>query len=118
MPYFYSAYHLVKAALLVDPIFADLSRLAAVRAVPAMEDRYADRHHGYMKNDQGQRVRVWGVNDLVAELYKPVYPLYSQLHEASVDVRYYKGLRVPLGKIADAAKSIGDSYRNGDLVAP
>lgn len=118
MPYFYSAYHLVKAALLADPIFDDPSRLALVRGVPAMADRHVDRHHGHFQYDQGQRTKIWGVNDLVAELYRPIFPLYSQLHEASCDIRYGTGLRVPLQKLADARDTIATEYGQGRLVAP
>lgn len=117
--YFYSAYHLVSAALLRDPIFTSPGRLAAASPALTMADQTATRHQGYMQfGHGGRRTKIWGLNDLVALLYRPVWPFYAQLHEGSVDVRYGTGLRVPLEKIADAQRLIRDEFAAGTLVAP
>jgi hypothetical protein len=117
--YFYAAYHLVSGALLSDPIFADPGRLASANAHLTMADRDVTKHKGYMKFGPGaSRTKVWGLSDLVALLYRSINPFYSQLHEASVDVRYGTGLRVPLDKLAAAQKLIKDEYAAGTLLAP
>src|SRR4051812_9416111 len=46
VPWFYSAYHLVKAALLVDPIFDDLRALSAISVDLIPQDRFTNRHNG------------------------------------------------------------------------
>lgn len=118
MAYFYSAYHLVSAALLSDPIFHDPTRLAAANSNLTMAERAATRHKGYMQyGPGGRRTKVWGLNDLVQLLYRPVFPYYSQLHEGSVDVRYGSGLRVPLQRLAEAQKLIKDEFAAATLVA-
>lgn len=116
--YFYSAYHLVKAALLTDPIFTDPGRLAVAHAQLTMADQTATRHQGYMQfGTGGSRTKVWGLNDLVGVLYRQVWPIYLQMHEASVDVRYGTGLRVPLDKIGEAQELVKAEYAAGTLVA-
>lgn len=116
---FYCAYHLVSAALLQDPIFDNPGRLAAASPALTMADQSATRHQGYIQfGAGGRKTKVWGLNDLVAVLYRPVWPFYVQLHEASVDVRYGTGLRVPLAKIGDAQKLIKDEFVAGTLIAP
>lgn len=83
-----------------------------------MGDQFATCHQGYMKSQGGGLVRVWGVNDLAAALYQPAWPFYSQLHEASCDIRYGLGLRVPLDKLAHALKSLKADFDGSPLVAP
>jgi len=117
--HFYAAYHLVSAALLRDPIFSSPSRLTAASPALTMADQHATRHQGYMQfGPGGRRTKVWGLNDLVALLYRPVWPYYAQLHEGSVDVRYGTGLRMPLSKIGDAQKLIRDEFAAGTLLPP
>lgn len=117
--YFYSAYHLVSATLLRDPVFDDPSRLASLNPQLTMADRRTTRHHGYMQfGPGGSRTKIWGLNDLIGALYKHVWPFYLQLHEASIDVRYNNGLRVPLEKVAQAHGLIKDEFTAGTLVAP
>jgi hypothetical protein len=116
--YFYSAYHLVKAALLADPIFADPGRLVAAHVQLTMADQATNRHHGYMQfGTGGSRTKIWGLNDLVGVLYRQVWPFYLQMHEASVDVRYGTGLRVPLDRIGEAQGLVKAEYTAGTLVA-
>jgi hypothetical protein len=64
---FYAAYHLVKAAMLADPLFDDPSPVAAAQADLNMDDRYTERHRRRKSRDTG---RVWGVNDLVVLVYQ------------------------------------------------
>ena len=116
VPLFYTAYHFVKAAMLADPVFDDPTRLSRFNASLTMEDRYSDIHQGRMA--KGQRER-WGVKDIVAVLYKPIYASYELLHLASTDVRYGRGLVVGSPSEADEALTrIYEAYERGAIVAP
>lgn len=113
--FFYSAYHLAKAALLQDPIFDDVGRLHQKHLDLIPDDRFTDRHH--VRTTRGER-RGWGVNELVQLLYPSMVADYEKLHSASVSVRYRAGLP------ADAVPSLRASVdriraaaANGELVA-
>lgn len=106
--YFYSAYHVVRAALLEDPIFEDLGRLTARSAYLTMGDRLATRHQGYLAGGD----RVLGINDIVRILYPQIAVEYRRLHSASIDVRYGEGLAVISEEsIVDDYHTIVDAYR-------
>ena len=88
--YFYAGYHTVRAAIMTDPIFDDLSRLQAKAAWLTIEDRYASAHQGRVAKGQPRKA---GVNDIVRLLYPDIAAEYVRLHMASVEVRYQEGLR-------------------------
>lgn len=87
--YFYAAYHIVKAALLDDPIFDAVDTCQAKHPDLMPEDRYVSRHKGRRNTSAG---REWGVNELVLQLYRAAAGDYDKLHQASNDVRYHDGL--------------------------
>ncbi|QOD93471.1 hypothetical protein [Chryseoglobus sp. 28M-23] len=87
--YFYSAYHMVKAAFIEDPIFDELSRLQGLNPHLIPDDRFVTHHRGRLG---GNGPRKLGVNDIVQILYPAVAPRYIRLHMASIAVRYESGL--------------------------
>lgn len=117
VPLFYSGYHLVKAALLVDPIWTDLRQLGALHVDLAPDDRFTDRHKG-RKRPTGQ-AREWGLNELVLKLYRPIAGSYDRLHQASITVRYGAGLPAgAVGPLGEAVEHIRSSHEDGSLTAP
>lgn len=92
--YFYSAYHLVKAALTTDPIFDDLTALKKIDPNLMETDRWADKHHVPSK------ASGFGINNLVKLIYPETQGSYHELHGASVGVRYGLGVTVPLNDLA------------------
>ena len=103
--YFYSAYHLVCAALLTDPIFSDLTALKDRNSDWIPDDRY-NRHHQQRKNSKTQGP---GVRDMVDGLYpKSVRNSYFILHDSSINIRYHLGhLDVPA---TDLEKELDDIF--------
>lgn len=87
VPFFYAGYHLMRAALLEDPIFDEVALLVAKSPKLTMEDRLAEHHRARRNSGQGL-----GVNDLVLLLYRPYAGSYERLHQASISVRYGAGL--------------------------
>lgn len=83
---FYSAYHAMKTALLLDPVFSSASQLAAASPQISMASRLANHHQG---NESAGRAP--GVNELVRYLYRPFYARYILLHGASITIRYGDG---------------------------
>lgn len=88
--FFYAAYHMVKAALIEDPVFDDLARLQGINSNLVPDDRFATRHHGFIQVS----TRVMGINDIVRALYPEIAAEYVRLHMASIEVRYGTGLGV------------------------
>ena len=86
--YFYASYHRVRAAILVDPVFDSLVDLTNVDARISGQNREFRRHAGPIVGGR----RDIGVNDLVRTLYRPIYAEYLVLHDASVKVRYGRGI--------------------------
>lgn len=114
--YFYAAYHLIRHALLTDPLFDDPSRLASLRLPVLPDDRFTDRHHGRGRVGQA---REWGVNELVGYLYKAHSVDYELLHQASIDVRYKDGIHLPgLSTSSEALGRIEAAHSAGLLRAP
>ncbi len=116
VPLFYSAYHVVKAALLTDPIWdtpSDLHRLH-VDLIPG--DRFTDRHKGRRRSGGGEK--EWGINELVLLLYRPFAGRYDLLHQNSITVRYGKGLPedADLGTLLTWCDEIREGYADGRLV--
>ncbi|MEV8269170.1 hypothetical protein AB0P19_02410 [Microbacterium oleivorans] len=112
--FFYSAYHVIRAAMLDDPIFERPADLAAKHIDLTSQDRFSTRHHGYMSSNG----RVLGVNDIVRLLYPEVAVEYRRLHMASIEVRYGEGIGVisPDSVVADYEKVIGE-YKALRLIA-
>jgi len=113
--YFYSAYHMVKAAMRVDPIFDDIARCAAVHPALSVDSRYAEHHSGGL----GQNGRSLGVNEIVFKLYEKIRVPYTRLHSASVAVRYAGGLGdISPVTVKDDFDAVRTAYLAGDIVAP
>lgn len=115
VPLFYGAYHLVKAAMLLDPIWTDAPRRVGFHMELTPDDKLVTRHHGRKVSGDG---RQWGINELVLMLYPQIVKPYERLHQASIQVRYGAGL--PAGALpslrvdVDAIKAASDA---GELVA-
>lgn len=98
--YFYSAYHLLRGALTTDPIFNDLTALKRVDQNLMESDRWAEKHH-VPKNVVG-----FGLNNLVSLIYPSVQASYHELHGASVNVRYERGLTFTLDALAESLEDV------------
>ncbi|GGC03170.1 hypothetical protein [Cellulomonas carbonis] len=111
--FFYSAYHLVKAALLLDPVFDDPDRLGKSPVPLTADDRHVSRHKG--RRRPGAPVD-WGVNDLVGTIYRFIRDDYEMLHQLSIEVRYGQGRALPELEVAgQALKRIEDRFAAGSL---
>lgn len=116
VPLFYSAYHIVKAALLRDPIWGDLPSLKALHKDLTPDDRFVGRHKGRRSRDA---ITEWGVTDLVIKLYRTAAPHYERLHQGSIDVRYSLGLPPgALPALMSALGAIEELDSRGELEAP
>lgn len=113
--YFYSAYHMVKAAMYADPIFDDPMRCAAVHPALTMDSRYAEHHSG----GKGTNGRALGVNEVVFKLYHGIRVPYTRLHGASIAVRYGGGLEAisPI-TVKNDFDAVRKAYLGGEIVAP
>lgn len=113
--YFYAAYHLVKTAMLLDPIWSNAPARVALHLELTPDDRFCTRHHGSGRSGDG---RMWGINELVLLMYPQIVKPYERLHQASIQVRYGAGL--PKGALPslladlEAIKAASDA---GTLVA-
>ncbi len=113
--YFYSAYHMVKAAMHEDPIFDDVARCAAVSPLISLDSRYVEHHSG----GKGENGRSLGVNELVMKLYHGIRVPYHRLHMASIAVRYGGGLGdISPITVADDFRAVSREYSGGKIVAP
>ena len=113
--YFYSAYHMVKAAMHADPIFDDMQRCAAVDASLSIGSRFAEHHSG----GKGAGGRSLGVNEIVFKLYKNIRVAYTRLHGASISVRYGNGLGdVSPVTVRDDFRAIQEEFDGGRIIAP
>jgi hypothetical protein len=118
VPMFYSAFHLVRAALVTDPLFDDPGRCARKNVYLSMQDRECTRHNTRWRREaDGSRSKLWGVNELVTLLYAPIWPYYELMHQASVEVRYGRGLIHPLQRVCEALDEITRCSSAGLLVA-
>jgi hypothetical protein len=114
--WFYSAYHMVKAAFIRDPIFDDYDRLSRLNSKLRPEDRYEIRH-SYGGGLSGTQ---YGVDELVWFLYRPIASDYKLLRMRSCDVRYRNGLSRPddLQGIRQSFAKVHAAYKAQDLVCP
>lgn len=113
--YFYAAYHLVKQAMLEDPIWQRPSELAAKHPELQPSVSKVTRHSG--GKGRRRRCRIWGVNELVELLYPSIYEPYILMHEASIEVRYKRGLRTPVRASAAHWAKIRAEFRAGRMRA-
>lgn len=111
--YFYAAYHLVKQAILEDPIWLCPGELATRHPGLRRGSKKVTRHGGQGVGRRGQQ--KWGVNDLVEVLYPSIHRAYTGIHEASIQVRYRRGLRLPLHVSAEYWARIRAEYRAGRM---
>lgn len=111
--FFYSAYHLVRASLIGDPIFNDFERLKKLNQHLIKEDRFTSRHKGRRNAREPQ----FGVNELVHLLYPSIRIDYEALHVASLSVRYGTGLVAPIEEIQRHATAVRSAFDSGHLVA-
>jgi hypothetical protein len=112
--YFYAAYHLVKQAILEDPIWHCSGELAARHGDLRPGCSKVTRHTGQRAGRGQQR---WGVNDLVRVLYPSIHRVYTGMHEASIEVRYRRRLQTPLYVSAAYWAKIRAEYRAGRMRA-
>ncbi|WP_432571194.1 hypothetical protein [Kineococcus sp. SYSU DK005] len=113
---FYSAYHLVKRALILDPVFDNPVALAQVDLPEAA--RHPESHRGHTRSGGG---RVWGVSDLVLKLYAPLEQPYKRLTVASHHVRYGRGFRggaVGLQRLEQDLATIEQASAAGIMCGP
>ena len=113
--YFYAAYHLVKQAILDDPIWLCPSLLAAKHPELQPSVSKVTRHSG--GRQRRRRGRTWGVNELVELLYPSIYQSYLLMHQASIEVRYQRGLRTPVRASAAHWAKIRAEFRAGRMRA-
>jgi hypothetical protein len=113
--YFYAAYHLVKQAILEDPIWRCPGELAAKHPELRPHVSKVTRHHG--KSAGRRRGQIWGVNELVKLLYPTIHEAYVRLHDASIEVRYQRGLRTSVGLSAARWARIRAEFRAGRMRA-
>ena len=113
-PLFYSAYHLVRAALIDDPIFDSPELLRARDARLTPECRFLTRHQGRLDAEG----RSLGINDVVGILYPAIAVEYARLHMASRAIRYGDGLGVITAQsVHDDYAVIRDAWDSGLLSA-
>jgi hypothetical protein len=116
VPLFYSAYHLVKLAMLRDPIWDRVNALQTLHQGLIPDDRFTERHKGRQRRGEP---RQWGVNEIVSVLYKNIARPYERLHLASIDVRY--GVGLDMDAMPDLLRDLAlieDLESSGAIVAP
>lgn len=111
---FYSAYHLMRAALLSDPIFDDAHRLSEKSDKIRPEDRFVSKH-----SKGGLSSTSYGLNEIVSVLYVEFRARYYRLHIASNAVRYGRGLEaLRLPELKKDLEQITQAFEVGKLVCP
>lgn len=111
---FYSAFHVMRAAILEDPIW-DRGPVALTNINPMLgaDCQFAEHHQGNPKTNRSP-----GVREVVGYLYPQCRDRYLLLHGASITVRYKEGesrLLSPCGNYVDVAKSLLDEYQAGTI---
>lgn len=107
--YFYSAFHLARAAISTDPIWDDFGSMKAVHQDLLPRDQGTTAHNVRRNGD-----RRFGLNDLVRILYPPIGIAYLHLHGASVGVRYEKGILTTLDDLRQDLDEISDYFKSND----
>lgn len=110
--YFYSAYHLIKAALIRDPIFDSVTELSRIDVHLTPAHRWTTKHQGRVQSGG----RDPGINDIVVKLYNGISIEYRRLHSASVNVRYSDGLgAISPQTVAQDFSTIWDAHSRGEI---
>lgn len=113
--YFYSAYHMARAAIMTDPIFENLGQLQRKASWLIPEDRYVTAHQGRVGAGGS---RAAGINDVVKILYPHIAAQYVRLHMASVEVRYQAGLRaIHRESVVNDFAAVRTAYLERKLIA-
>lgn len=109
---FYSAYHLIRASFLADPVFDDPHRLSKISAKIHPEDRFATKH-----SKGGLSSSSYGINEIVSTLYLDIRARYQRLHIASNTVRYGRGLKaIQLPSVQADLAEIKRAFEAGQIV--
>lgn len=112
--FFYSAFHLVRHALRIDPVFDDPTALSRINPQLTPGDRHCSRHHGFRNTPRGER--IWGINELVTLLYRPIAFDYERLHQASIAVRYDLGLTgLSVNDLLPSLDAVSGAHSRGQL---
>lgn len=111
---FYSSFHVMRAAILADPIWDQgPTALSKVNPNLSMDCRYASHHQGNAKRGRGP-----GVREIVRWLYPEYNSRYSLLHGASITVRYEQGgsnLPSPFEDYLDQARTLLEALDAGKI---
>lgn len=109
---FYSAYHLIRAAFLADPVFDDAHRLSKINPKIHAEDKFVTKH-----SKGGLSSTSYGINEIVSTLYLDIRARYQRLHIASNTVRYGRGLKaIQLPSIQADLAEITRAFEAGEIV--
>lgn len=101
----------MKAALIEDPVFDNLTLLKSIDPRLTLEDRYPTNHKGRWGSGK------FGLNELVQLLYPAKIGDYERLHQTSMGVRYGQGAIFPIEQIEGMAAGIRSARTEGMLVA-
>ena len=110
---FYSCYHLLRAAMLKDPLFDDLPRLSVVHHSLRTEDRRETKH-----SKGGLNKPELGMKEICTLVYPHASGKYYLAHDASNGVRYDGGLPRHIHSVSAAlgySEFFRDAYYSGHL---
>ena len=109
---FYSAYHLIRASFLADPVFDDPHRLSKISTKIFPEDRFVTKH-----SKGGLSSTSYGINEIVSTLYLDIRARYHRLHVASNTVRYGRGLRaIQLPSVQADLVEVTRAFDAGEII--
>lgn len=109
---FYSAYHLIRASFLADPVFDDPHRLSKISLKIHPEDRYVSKH-----SKGGLSSTSYGINEIVSTLYLEIRARYQRLHIASNTVRYGRGLKaIQLPSVQADLAELTRAFEAGEII--
>lgn len=111
---FYSAYHLIRASLLSDPVFDDANRLSKINPKILPEDRFVAKH-----SKGGLSSAAFGINEIVSVLYLEIRARYLRLHVASNQVRYGRGIKaITAPSLREDLHEITRAFEAGEIICP
>jgi len=109
---FYSAYHLLRASLINDPVFDDAHRLSRINSRILPEDRQVHKH-----STGGLSKPAYGLNEIISVLYPAIRARYIRLHIASIDVRYGTGIRaISTDSLRQDLAEITRAFDDGEII--
>lgn len=110
---FYSCYHLLRAAMMQEPLFDQPIELSRVHHTLQSGDRYETKH-----SLGGLNKAALGMKEICTVVYPHIAPRYYLAHDASNGIRYDGGLPRHI-KTVDAAleqcRFFRDEYFQGRL---